>query len=356
MSKNENIVTGKILKLMQIMILYFTIPLLLVACLNISTQDNRTENRVLANSSTSGNETTKNLDIGQMKIIAITPSSDLPTNIKDQLIKSLPGIDFSECTYSENIKLCSYGKDRGKKLDNLVRAIKKSTSENTIIWAARGGYGSYCLVESLPQSFSHKQCVIIGYSDVTTLLLYTAQKYGWKNIHGAVLKEWLDKDKRSNIQSVVDYLNGTKMPIIDDIIPLNKKAETTAVIKATLTGGNMALLDSSIGTIWEVKTNGKILLVEDCHETPQRLYRTLVHMKQAGILKGCVAIIFGEFICYNEADNAFVDAALKNFAHEIAIPVYKSNKFGHGSINVPFVFNVPYKLEKRADKFVLSMK
>jgi muramoyltetrapeptide carboxypeptidase len=79
-------------------------------------------------------------------------------------------------------------------------------------------------------------------------------------------------------------------------------------------------------------------------------------MKQAGILKGCVAIIFGEFVQSDEAERELINTALKNFANEVGIPVYKSNKFGHGQTNIPFVFNVKYKLEKRADKFVLGMR
>jgi muramoyltetrapeptide carboxypeptidase len=98
-------------------------------------------------------------------------------------------------------------------------------------------------------------------------LLYTAQKYGWKNIHGAVLMELLNKDKDlRNIQSIIDYLNGAKAPVIDDIIPLNKKAETINKMEATLTGGNMTLLESSIGTVWEMDASGKILMIEDIKE------------------------------------------------------------------------------------------
>jgi muramoyltetrapeptide carboxypeptidase len=300
----------------------------------------------------------KELDAGRVKIIAITPSNNVSEDIRSQLMESFPNVDFSECVYSTSANFCSCGKERLKKLQNLVRAFEKSASKDTVIWAVRGGYGAYCLIDLLlSHDFSGKQRVIIGYSDVTALLLYTSQKYGWKNIHGSMLREWLNKDKDTrNMQYVMDYLNGADIPTIDDIIPLNKRAETTNVIKATLTGGNMSLLESSIGTVWEVKADGKILLMEDCNETANRLYRNLVHMRQAGIFRGCVAIIFGEFTCPDDAEQILISTALRNFADEMAIPVYKSSKFGHGRINIPFVFNVLYKLERKADKFVLSMK
>jgi muramoyltetrapeptide carboxypeptidase LdcA involved in peptidoglycan recycling len=56
------------------------------------------------------------------------------------------------------------------------------------------------------------------------------------------------------------------------------------------------------------------------------------------------------------AERVRINIVLKNLANEVGIPVYKSNKFGHRQTNIPFVFNVQYKLEKQADKFVLGVK
>lgn len=285
------------------------------------------------------------------RVIALMPSSDVSVDVFKQLKCKFPKYDFSLCSfYGSNLK--SYSKKaKSQRRSDLLKALQKN---NAIIWCVRGGYGGARFLGDLPlKNNSHN--VIIGYSDITALLNYTAQLYGWKNIHGAVLRESIICGKiNKNIQIVENYLNNGCVPKIKDIHPLNNRARKVVHMKCELVGGNLSIVQSSIGTFWQINAKGKILMLEDVGEAPYAVDRNLNHLRQADMLEGCKAIIFGSFIkCVGSEEE--IKVVLQEFADSIDIPVFKTDKFGHGTYNIPFVFNTPYSLDKKSnDEFVLG--
>ena len=60
-------------------------------------------------------------------------------------------------------------------------------------------------------------------------------------------------------------------------------------------GGCMTLVETTLGTPWELDTRGSILLLEDRGMKPWQVDRALMHLKQAGKLEGVRGIVLGEF-------------------------------------------------------------
>ncbi|MDR3224232.1 MAG: LD-carboxypeptidase [Holosporales bacterium] len=301
----------------------------------------------------------KEIYVGKKKVTAVMPSSPISDNSKKELEKTCPQINFSECGNSKTNSAFCTESELKEKVTHLKNALKAQ-----IIWAVRGGHGSYHLIKFLRNLFNDPQNktliekkILIGYSDITVLLLATSIWFGWKNIHGAMLMDCLDANKETNnVLSVTRYLNGVQLPKIDKIKPLNKFAEQSKTIEAELTGGNLTILQLSIGTNWQVNAKNKIILIEDVRELPYKLDRMLTHLDQAGIFEGCLGIIFGEFVCENKSDKRDTALVLQNFADTMPIPVYQTDKFGHGKINLPFAYNTLYELQKHPAGFVLSQK
>lgn len=226
-------------------------------------------------------------------------------------------------------------------------------NENSdVIWAIRGGYGAAKIIDKLrtlpkPQ----KPKIFIGYSDNTALHLFLSQEWGWKTLHGACMYEIFDPKKNiSNFQKLITFLNNqntglhtTRSLEIKDLYPLNLSASNShSIVASKMTGGNLTMLQTSIGTHWQVQTQDKILFIEDIHMQPYHVDRTLLHLMQANILHNVKAVIFGNF----DNNNPQVISVLKNFAHSLKIPVFKTDRFGHGPINDPIMYNSESKIVK----------
>ncbi len=65
------------------------------------------------------------------------------------------------------------------------------------------------------------------------------------------------------------------------------------VAEAPLVGGCLTLLCSSIGTPYEVETEGRILLVEDLNTDPYLVDTGINHLRLAGKLDGIAGFAFG---------------------------------------------------------------
>ncbi len=47
------------------------------------------------------------------------------------------------------------------------------------------------------------------------------------------------------------------------LVPLNTLAETSQSIRGRMNGGNLTLVENSIGTVWQIRTSGCILFLEE---------------------------------------------------------------------------------------------
>jgi len=73
------------------------------------------------------------------------------------------------------------------------------------------------------------------------------------------------------------------------------EAIRTGEAEGTLLGGCMTLVETTLGTPWELDTRGAILLLEDRGMKPWQVDRALMHLKQAGKLDGVRGLVLGEF-------------------------------------------------------------
>jgi muramoyltetrapeptide carboxypeptidase len=221
-------------------------------------------------------------------------------------------------------------------------------NNNDVLWALRGGYGSAKVVEILydDQDFlaamRKKQTFpkVIGYCDITALHLFLSQEFNWQTVHGPIFREIKNKRKQNNFKAIKKLLEGVKQIKFFGLQPLNEAAQTTQVISGKLTGGNLTMIQTSIGTRWEIQTKDKILFLEDCNEKPWRIDRTLHHLKSTKLLNDVKAIIIG-----NLCDNSnYMKETLRDFAKKLLIPIYTIDVFGHGVYNYPMIYNADVEI------------
>lgn len=217
--------------------------------------------------------------------------------------------------------------------------------DSKVVWCLRGGYGSNRLIPFLNKLKTPptKAKLFIGYSDITTVHTFLQQKWKWITCHGPVFENLKSgRIKKEDLNELVAMLTGKIKTSQFQMKPLNAQALVMKKKKTVLTGGNLATLQSAIGTVISPKLSGKTLFLEDIGERGYRVDRLLEHFRQAKILNGCEAIVLGDFTGGEEKDGAdHTMFALERFANSVKVPVFYGLPCGHGVVNKPLFLGAP---------------
>ena len=196
------------------------------------------------------------------------------------------------------------------------------------IWAIRGGYGTGRLLPLLDFDLIKKnKKPLIGYSDLTAPINFIYQKTGTVNYHctmpGAIISAFAEKQ-------IEQFLFNTKYKTYSLDAPLEIKNKGRA--KGILLGGNVSVLNSLIGTPYEIDFDGSILFLEDVGEKPYRLDRMLTQMKQSGAFDKIKGLILGQFTdCEGDMRNGMesIEDLVASFFSHMDIPIVTNAPIGH---------------------------
>jgi muramoyltetrapeptide carboxypeptidase len=199
------------------------------------------------------------------------------------------------------------------------------------ILCARGGYGCDRILPMLDASaFRRAAKPLVGYSDVTALLLWQYRCAGLMGFHGPMLDHGADLD-RAVVEHLVGQLTG------DGALPLTLRGQALVGGRATgrIIGGSLTLLAASIGSPWELDTQDAILLIEDVGERPYRIDRMLQQLRNAGKFERLAAVGIGIFeSCIDERyPQPDVDTVIENALRPLGVPIVSGLPFGHVKAN-----------------------
>ncbi len=110
--------------------------------------------------------------------------------------------------------------------------------------------------------------------------------------------------------------------------------------EGVLYGGCLSMLVASLGTPYEIRTEGTILFIEDVATKPFQIDRMLMHLKLAGKLDGVRGIIFGEMLgCVQSPNQGYtLEEVVMRIVGDLGIPVAYGVRSGHvskGNITLP---------------------
>lgn len=178
-----------------------------------------------------------------------------------------------------------------------LQAMLDSPDIKAII-SARGGYGTTRILDLLDfAGFNLYPKWLVGFSDITALLCH-AQRLGAECIHGIMPALFCRPGSENAVETLRQALMGENMtyPVIPTH-PLNQAGTATG----PLTGGNVSLLASIIGTPSDLDYAGKILFLEEVEEYLYSLDRMLVQLKRSRKLAQLAGVIVGHMT--NMQDN-----------------------------------------------------
>ena len=207
-------------------------------------------------------------------------------------------------------------------------------SETRAIFCSRGGYGSNYLVDELKVSRGRAK-ILLGSSDITSLQIFLWQKFGWVTFYGPMVASNFDHGAGGahgyDRESLLHALTGTERGWALD---LQGESLVTGEAQGVLLGGCLTLIETSLGTLWELDTTGAVLVLEDRGIKPYQVDRALMHLKQAGKFEGVAGIVLGDFPDCQAADG---DETVRDVAQRILEP-----------LKLPLVWGAPIGHTERA--------
>ena len=217
------------------------------------------------------------------------------------------------------------------------------------IFCARGGFGCLRVLPFLDydQIREHPK-TLVGFSDVTALLVTLARRCGLAGVHGPVVTSlgMADTESKARLQQVLTAA------VPPDLAPGDPVVLRAGRARGVLTGGNLATLCHLVGTPFAPDFSGRILLIEDVNEAPYRIDRMLTQMRLAGCFDNVAGLALGAFEgCGPEKEIWEVVADV--FA-DFKGPVLGGFEIGHGTRNlaIPVGLNAELDADEGTLKFL----
>lgn len=256
-------------------------------------------------------------------------------------------VKLGESIYKRYGYFAGNDEERARDINNMF-----ADPEIKAIIALRGGWGSNRILNLLNYKLIKKNPkIIMGYSDITSLLLAINAKTGLITFHGPMAAQPWTSLTTKHMKDVLFDANAVTFsnPVEDedDLIHTKHRIMTIRSGKASgkFLGGSLTLLTSMIGSKYLPKFDGAILFVEDVDEDIYRVDRMLTQLKNAGILDRISGFVFGKCTNCGVGNNSTCSSygsltmqqVLEHHILPLHVPAWFGSMIGHDSK----IFTIP---------------
>ena len=252
------------------------------------------------------------------------------------------------------------GKDeeRAKEFNKMF----KDPSIDAII-CLRGGSGAARILDKIDYKMIGKNPkILVGYSDITALLLAVYTRTGLVTFHGPVaISSWsgFTYDYFRRLLFEGEQLLFQNPPKAEgSLVQTENRIRTIVPGKAQgiLAGGNLAVLSGLVGTGYLPSWEGKILFLEDIREKIYRIDRMMTQLKLAGVLNQISGFVFGKCTrCYPDSGygSLTLEEVIDDYIKPLGIPAYSGAMIGH--VEDKFTLPLGIRVEMDADRGAIKM-
>jgi len=201
------------------------------------------------------------------------------------------------------------------------------------VMALRGGYGCGRILDLIDyELINRNKKPLFGYSDITALHVSLGQKAGLQTYHTPMpATEFAGEMDTFSMEYLLRCL-GEVSPF-GVVANLNNIPFITLIggqCEGVLTGGNLAVITSLLGTPYEIDTRGKVLFLEDVDEPYYKIDRMLLQLRLAGKFRDCAGVLFGSFTQdENKLDKRVLSEIFKNHLCNESKPTLYNLACGH---------------------------
>ncbi len=224
------------------------------------------------------------------------------------------------------------------------------------IICARGGYGTVRMIDLLDfTGFKQSPKWIIGFSDITVLHTHIYTLTGLPTIHGPMLLNMQpERADEESLYQLRKLLTGEQPSYYSGTHSHNKKGKC----KGKLVGGNLSVLYSTLGSVSDIDTNGKILFLEDLDEYLYHIDRMMMNLKRNGKLDNLAGLVVGDMS--DMKDNAIpfgktAEEIILEHTSAFNYPVCLGFPAGHEKKNLPLMMGAEYTLEVAENSVSLAL-
>ncbi len=286
----------------------------------------------------------------------VTPGSSVSKEQLEGAVNKLQALGF-RTTYNESV-LSEYGYFAGRdqeRADELMEMFTRKDIDG--IWCVRGGYGSIRILELLDYDLIRKNPkVFIGYSDITAIITAIYEETGLVTFHGPVGISSFSKFSIKSIEKVLmDPKTTYSYPYrrekkTKDNPEFDRYTITGGLAEGILTGGNISVLDSMIGSRFEPDFKDKLVYLEDIEEKTYRVDKMVFHLLSGTNMKEAAGIVMGAMgdCNINDEPRLSLKTALDDLLKPLGIPVAYGLSFGHISrmITIPTGIRAAFDADK----------
>jgi muramoyltetrapeptide carboxypeptidase len=220
------------------------------------------------------------------------------------------------------------------------------------ILCARGGYGSNYLLSRLDiEKVKANPKIFMGYSDLTCLLTWLADAAGLVTFHAPMLTKDFASADGVDLRSFDAVASGAEW-VLEAASGLRPLMSGSA--EGILYGGCLSILVASLGTPYEIETDGTILFLEDVGVKPYQVDRMLMQLKLSGKLGRVKGVVLGEMMdCTQHPNQPFsLEQVILRIVGDLGIPVafgLRSGHVSHRNVTLPFGVRVALHVGTMAD-------
>lgn len=225
-----------------------------------------------------------------------------------------------------------------ERLADLNAAIRDPSID--AIWCLRGGFGVTRILDRVDFApLAQRPKAVIGYSDVTALLLALHRATDIVAFHAPMARAPMPAFTRSHFEQVLLHPNPAgrlaRLPVPANIlVPRSPRLLTIhgGVADGPLLGGNLSLLAALQGTRHLPSFDGAILFLEDVGEDLYRVDRMLAQLRMTGTLSKLAGVIIGQFTEMKRGTSEGAlgfDEILSTYFEPLGVPVLSGVPIGH---------------------------
>lgn len=226
----------------------------------------------------------------------------------------------------------------------------------------RGGWGCARILPHLDFDVIRRNPkVMLGYSDLTALLLAIHARTGLVTFHGPNgASEWNQTSADFFTRVVlrgeaVTFTNPRDKGETLAQTEYRTKTITPGVARGRLLGGNLSVLTALLGTPYLPDFRGAILFLEDVDEAPYRIDRMLTQLALAGVLRAVRGVVWGTCRdCEPEAGfgSLTIPDLLDDHVRPLGVPAWRGALIGH----IDRQFTLPVGAEVEIDAAAGSIR
>ncbi|MFX3675123.1 MAG: LD-carboxypeptidase [Paenisporosarcina sp.] len=261
----------------------------------------------------------------------VTLGSPLAASVINEGIETLENLGFKvvigNSVYASTGFLAGTPESRASDLMQMFE-----NKEVKCILPTRGGVGVSAILPFLDFAVIRSNPKIIsGYSDITVLLNVLYEYADLVTMHSLLLLDFNLNTPAYNYNQFFHITSAVTAPwAITNPPGMALVSRVPGIVTGPIVGGNLTSFMDTVGTSFEINTEGKILFLEDTHEPINTIYRYMNHLKLAGKFDDCIGILMGQCSNCQPAYGVSYDQLIDEFLVPLGKPLMSNLASGHG--------------------------